>query len=163
MGQTGTSIRQVTPRIPPKNNSNKTPSVSRQIPSSLLEVSCHFRHTSNSNSNGFEQQSHYLVKYDKSMLSIPARLLPRCRLAKLAAVPTRQWTLRSLSSAAASPPPDVDDLHLKKPMNNVFNPTEEHLTLRSMLRSFVANEASHVLYRFSWNFQLHHAHMGHCF
>jgi isovaleryl-CoA dehydrogenase len=56
--------------------------------------------------------------------------------------PSKQWIqLCCLSSAATPPPPpDFEDERSLNPLSALFNPTEEHLTLRTMLRSFVERE-----------------------
>ena len=74
------------------------------------------------------------------MMSSSARLLAR-RGAK-----NPSWTkgattqqCRLSSSSAMSSTFDDDALHMAS-LNSLFNPTDEHLTLRSMLRTFVAKE-----------------------
>lgn len=73
------------------------------------------------------------------MMSSSTRLLARRAAARN---PWTMGTQRLSSSSAMSSTLDDDDdgaLHMAS-LNSLFNPTDEHLTLRSMLRTFVAKE-----------------------
>ena len=75
-----------------------------------------------------------------SMLSSSARLLAR----RAARSPPKQHVIQRCllsSSSAVSSTFQEDSLHVTS-LNSLFNPTDEHLTLRSMLRTFVEREVS---------------------
>lgn len=78
------------------------------------------------------------------MMSSSTRLLARRAAARN---PWTMGTQRLSSSSAMSSTLDDDDgaLHMAS-LNSLFNPTDEHLTLRSMLRTFVAKEV--CVYRY---------------